>query len=70
MSFSFPFLAIFIFQEQYVQCIWDKDTDEMVWWPPYIEQCSSKYNTDLHDNQDLENDPDLLLMVSMYTIIF
>ena len=29
--------------EQYVNCIWDKDTDKMVWWPPYIEECSRKY---------------------------
>ena len=28
---------------QYVYCKWDKDTDEMVWWPPYIDECNSKY---------------------------
>ena len=32
-----------LLSEQYVQCIWDKDTDEMVWWPPAIEDCTSKY---------------------------
>ena len=28
--------------EQYVQCIWDKDTDEMLWYPDEIDECSGK----------------------------
>ena len=36
-------IYVFLFAEQYANCIWDKDTDRMVWWPPFIEDCSSKY---------------------------
>jgi hypothetical protein len=32
------------FAVQYSQCIWDKDTDEMVWYPNEIDVCNSKYN--------------------------
>ena len=28
--------------DQYVHCKWDKDTDNMVWWPPTIDICNSK----------------------------
>ena len=30
--------------EQYSQCIWDKDTDEMIWYPDEIDECTRKYN--------------------------
>ena len=30
------------FAEQYSECIWDKDTDTMIWFPPVIEQCNRK----------------------------
>ena len=30
--------------EQYVQCMYDKDTDEMVWYPDEIEECGRKLN--------------------------
>ena len=36
-------IFLLLLTEQYVNCIWDKDTDKMVWWPPYIEECSRKY---------------------------
>lgn len=29
--------------EQYVECVWDKDTDEMTWYPNEITDCSRKY---------------------------
>ena len=32
------------FPEQYSQCIWDKDTDEMIWYPDEIDECTRKYN--------------------------
>jgi len=28
---------------QYSQCIWDKDTDSMLWYPSEIDVCNSKY---------------------------
>jgi len=28
------------FSVQYVQCVHDDDTDEMVWWPPTVDTCS------------------------------
>ncbi len=31
------------FKVQYSQCIWDKDTDEMVWYPNEIDFCNSKF---------------------------
>ena len=36
--------AIFLFSciDQYVHCKWDKDTDQMVWWPPYLQECNRK----------------------------
>ena len=27
---------------EYSECIWDKDTDEMVWYPDEIDYCNSK----------------------------
>ena len=29
--------------EQYTHCIWDKDTDEMIWYPNEIYECTRKY---------------------------
>ena len=29
--------------EQYSECIYDKDTDEMVWYPGLVDQCNRKY---------------------------
>jgi hypothetical protein len=31
------------FAVQFSQCIWDKDSDEMVWYPNEIDVCNSKY---------------------------
>ena len=28
---------------QYVQCVWDKDTDVLSWYPSDIEECGGKY---------------------------
>ncbi len=28
---------------QYSQCIWDEETDKMIWWPPNILECNRKY---------------------------
>ena len=36
------------FSEQYSTCIWDKDTDQMVWWPPEIVNCNRKRLLLLH----------------------
>ncbi len=33
---------LYFFTVQYSQCIWDKDTDEMVWYPEEIDVCNSK----------------------------
>ena len=27
---------------QYTECIWEKDTDDMVWWPPEIKPCDGE----------------------------
>ena len=27
---------------QYTECIWEKDTDQMVWWPPEIKPCDGQ----------------------------
>ena len=33
--------------------MWDKDTDKMIWWPPEVEDCTSKYHLkDLHQNKN------------------
>ena len=29
--------------EQYSECIYEKDTDEMVWYPGLVDQCNRKY---------------------------
>ena len=29
--------------DQYIHCKWDKDTDNMVWWPPTLDVCNRKY---------------------------
>ena len=31
------------FLDQYVHCKWDKDTDNMVWWPPILDVCNREY---------------------------
>ena len=31
------------FLDQTVQCIWDKDTDEMRWYPSDVYPCDGKY---------------------------
>ena len=41
---SFLFYKKNQFPEQYSQCIWDKDTDEMIWYPDEIDECTRKYN--------------------------
>ena len=33
--------------EQYVQCIWDKDTDDMTWYPGEIDECGRKYRDNI-----------------------
>ena len=30
------------YQEQYSECVYDKDTDEMIWYPGMIDQCNRK----------------------------
>ena len=32
-----------LFIDQYIHCKWDKDTDNMVWWPPTLDVCNRKY---------------------------
>ena len=42
-----------IISGQFVHCMWDKDTDKMIWWPPEVEDCTSKYHfKDLHQNKN------------------
>ena len=36
--------------DQYSQCIWDKDTDEMIWYPDEIDECTRKYLIDQRNN--------------------
>ena len=37
--------------------MWDKDTDKMIWWPPEVEDCTSKYHLkDLHENKEFPLD--------------
>lgn len=33
---------LMIFLDQYINCIWDKDTDELIWWPQTILECNRK----------------------------
>lgn len=47
LSFKLAYSSILMYGqiyivEQYVQCIWDKDTDEMIWYPDEIDECSRK----------------------------
>ena len=28
---------------QYTECVWEKDTDQMVWWPPEIKPCDGQF---------------------------
>ena len=34
-------------REQYVTCIWHRQTDTMHWWPQDLHQCNSKYRVQL-----------------------
>ena len=38
----YPFIG-FSFLDQYSTCIWDKDTDEMIWWPQDVKECKGKF---------------------------
>ena len=42
-------IMFFFFQnkslDQYIHCKWDKDTDDMIWWPPTLDVCNRKYQT-------------------------
>ena len=42
--FMYAFIG-FSFSDQYSTCVWDKDTDEMIWWPQDIDECKGKYFT-------------------------
>ena len=39
----------FQFLVQYSTCIWDKDTDEMIWWPSEVYACEGNHNFSLPD---------------------
>ncbi len=32
---------------QFVQCIWDEETDQMIWWPPSVLPCNRKLHSKL-----------------------
>lgn len=34
---------------QYSTCIWDKDTDEMIWWPSEVYACEGNFYLSLSD---------------------
>ena len=48
--------------EQHVSCIWDKDTDEMIWWPSDIKECNGEYEI------VFETIPELLITGLVYHI--
>ena len=35
---------------QYTECIWEKDTDDMVWWPPEIKPCDGEFTSESLDS--------------------
>ena len=49
------------FLDQYVHCKWDKDTDNMVWWPPILDVCNREYK----DTQNLVTN---LLLIPIFSI--
>ena len=43
-SWFIHFLFLVYFLVQHVTCIWDKDTDQMIWWPSDIKECKGISN--------------------------
>ena len=40
--------TLLLLPEQEIECTYDKDTDEMVWYPNAVENCNSKYIFNKH----------------------
>lgn len=47
---GFNYASGVLFPVQYSQCIWDRDTDELTWYPMDIKACTRKYSTSLIDS--------------------
>ena len=37
--------------EQVVKCVWHRQTDSMIWWPPQLHKCNRKTSNSLLESR-------------------